>query len=86
MVRDSLTDLPAPHFKGGTVKLILAHSEEDGGWQCVVKDCRASFCGRKDAETHAEREHNAECYMDDHLDIYCVKELRVEILRGAGAL
>lgn len=67
------------------MKLILAHVE-DGGWECVMPDCRASFCGRKDAETHAEREHQAECFMDDHLDIYDVTNIRVEMLRGAGAI
>lgn len=55
------------------MRLILAHLD-DGGWRCVVDGCRANFCGRKDAETHAEREHNAECFMDDMLDIYCIKE------------
>jgi hypothetical protein len=56
------------------MKLILAHIQDDGGWQCTVKDCRASFCGRKDAETHAERDHGAECFMDENLDLYDILE------------
>lgn len=67
------------------MRLVAKHLP-DGGWECVVDDCRFAPEGRKDIETHAEREHGAECFMDDHLDLYDIKELKVEIARSAGAI
>lgn len=55
------------------MKLILAHLE-DGGWECVVDSCRFRCEGRKDAEIHAERDHFAESFLDDVLDIYDIKD------------
>ena len=65
------------------MRMILAHMI-DGGWECVVEGCRASFFGRKDAEIHAEREHNAEHFMDDLMDIYDIREPAT--LRAMGIL
>ena len=68
--------------------ILVAKNKPEGGWICVVPECRYEQDGYHDLITHLRTEHHVlETHRDDvTMEVFDITHLRVEMMREGGAI